>query len=652
MSEVTEALAPPRRPLSRPSVLAGEYGITLLVAVVVFLVAYDNGGFGESTRDMLAIALWWVVILCVALRIVPLVRAPLAALVTGGLLAAFGALTLASTGWAADAAGAYAEFTRVALYVAVFVLVLVTSSRGNAGRWADGLALGIVAVTVVALVSRLFPGTFAERALPRFLPGGATRLYFPLGYWNGLAILIALGCPLLLRLAVAGRNPVVRGVALVPIPAIGATIYLTSSRAGVATAVVGVVAFMMFTSRRWAATAALVVAGAGATGAVLALLGRDELVNGPLGSAAASSQGHSAALIIAGVCLLTGLLYGVGCWAMSAAPAPSPIAGWILLGAVLVAGVAAVVAVHPIRRLEAFKTPTVAYRAVHGIQAHLLSPSGNGRWQLWTSAIDEFDSKPVFGRGAGSYEAWWAQHGSLPAFVQDAHSLYAETLGELGIVGFLLLVGAFLAGLGGAVGRLFRAGEQERVTLAAVTAVFVAFAVAAAVDWMWELTIVSVVAFACLALATGPRATLRERPPIRGGRLGRWGLCAGALVAGGLLICAIAIPFLSGARLRDSKAAAGRGDLRTAIDAARDARAIEPWSAAPDLQLALLEEQAGNYSSARLWISRAISRDATDWRLWYVRARLETKAGAIRAARRSLARARSLNPRSSLLRAG
>ena len=659
MSEVTEVVALDQRPLSRPLALVREYGLTLLVAAVAFVVAYDNGGFGESSRDMLAIALWWALILGVALGIVPLVRAPVAALVTGGLLAAFGFFTLLSTAWASDAAGAYGEFTRVALYVAVFAITVVASTRGNAGRWADGLALGLVAVTVIALISRFFPGTFAQKDIPRFLPAGASRLSFPVGYWNGLAVLVAMAIPLLLRLAVIGRNPVVRGLALAPIPAIAATIYLTSSRAGVATAVVGAAAFLLFTAGRWAATGAVVVAGAGAVAAVLALLNRDALVNGPLGSAAASSEGKSAALIIGGVCILVGLLYGVGCRAMAGAQAPRPAAGWILLGIAVVAAVVGIVASHPVRRFEIFKNPTSQTTDPSQLQKHLLSASGNGRWQLWHSALDEFDSKPVVGRGAGSYEAWWLEHGSLPLFVQDAHSLYLETLGELGIVGFVLLVGTFLAALGTAARRLLRQPDDDRVLLASVTAAFVGYALAAAVDWMWELTIVSVVAFGCLGLATGPATALVRRPrlvrpgeglPLRA-RLGRYGLGAGIVVTGWLLICAIAIPLLSGARIQDSRDAAAGGDLRGAVNAARDARAIQPWSAEPDLQIALVEEQAGDYRAARRWIVRAISRDSTDWRLWFIKSRLETKLGAIRAARRSIDRARTLNPRSPVLKA-
>ena len=64
------------------------------------------------------------------------------------------------------------------------------------------MALGLTAVTVVALISRFFPGSFPQRGLPVLLPEGATRLAFPVGYWNALAILVALAIPLLLRIAV------------------------------------------------------------------------------------------------------------------------------------------------------------------------------------------------------------------------------------------------------------------------------------------------------------------------------------------------------------------------------------------------------------------------------------------------------------------
>ena len=173
MSGVTQAPARVHRPAERLGALVRAYGTTTIVAVVVFLVAYDNGGFGESTRDTVGIALWWVLILCIGLAVWPLSRISRAAWVIGGLVTAFGLWTLLSVVWAADAAGAYAEFTRVMLYLALFALVVAGSRRDNAGRWLDGLALGIVAVTVVALVSRFFPApsssgrSHSSSAVPR-----------------------------------------------------------------------------------------------------------------------------------------------------------------------------------------------------------------------------------------------------------------------------------------------------------------------------------------------------------------------------------------------------------------------------------------------------------------------------------------------------
>ena len=82
-----------------------------------------------------------------------------------------------------------------------------------------------------------------------------TRLSFPLGYWNGLGVFVALGIPLLLRAALVGRDARVRAIALAPIPVLAAVIYLTSSRGGVGTALLGAVVFLALTERRWRAAA-------------------------------------------------------------------------------------------------------------------------------------------------------------------------------------------------------------------------------------------------------------------------------------------------------------------------------------------------------------------------------------------------------------
>jgi Tfp pilus assembly protein PilF len=114
------------------------------------------------------------------------------------------------------------------------------------------------------------------------------------------------------------------------------------------------------------------------------------------------------------------------------------------------------------------------------------------------------------------------------------------------------------------------------------------------------------------------------------------------------LVVLEAIPLLSTMKIRQSQEAATSGDLTQALDDARGARSLEPWAASPDLQVALVFEAGGNLPAAIVAIREAVAHDESDWRLWLVAARLETKAGEFDAARASLARARALNPRSSL----
>ena len=137
-----------------------------------------------------------------------------------------------------------------------------------------------------------------------------------------------------------------------------------------------------------------------------------------------------------------------------------------------------------------------------------MSSASNGRWQFWQAAIDQFEARPLTGHGAGSYEAWWAQHGSIAYFTRQAHSLYLETLGELGLVGLLLVVGLLgVVGVTAARRRAAAAGE-DRTTVAALAALALGFAVAVGIDWVWEIPVVAITGILACGLLVGP-ATAR-----------------------------------------------------------------------------------------------------------------------------------------------
>jgi hypothetical protein len=619
--------------------------VVILIASLIVVEAVNGGGSSPAARSVAAIFVWWAILGAVAFSLAPRATIPRAAVACAGLLAALGTFAALSTGWAPSAERAFWEADRVLFYAGVLLLPVLLARRGEAGRWADGMALAVAAVAALALTQRLFPGFMPEDQLAEQLPNAATRLSYPLGYWNGLAVFVALGVPLLLRAAVVARSSVWRAAAVVPIPLVAGVIYLTSSRGGVAVAVLAGVAFGVL-SGRVRALAALAVAAAGSAGAVAILAAHPVLVDGPFGGSAAQDAGIEAALLIAALCLACGVVYALASRAVSLRVAV-PRLVWPL---VAVLAVAALIAADPVERVRAFKAAPPVEEAPGAAQvgSHLSSGGGSGRWQFWSAATDQWREHPLAGGGAGSFEPWWAQHGTLDWFVRNAHSLWLETLGELGVIGLLLLAGAFGVGIASGLARLRGRVDEERVTVAALIAVVLGFVVGAALDWVWQLPALAALALLSLGLLTGPATAPgdgRERPRAIG-----FGARAGLVLAAWVVVCAQSLPFLASEQVRASQRAAARGDLGDALEKAGSAQAIQPWAASPRLQLALLHEEAGQLRRARRDISAAITRDESDWRLRVVAARLAVKAGDIRVARKELARARALNPRSQLLR--
>ncbi len=477
--------------------------MTTLAAAGTFWLAYDGGTYDLASRTTAAIVVLWALVVGVGAGFLPRTRVPVATLLTGAFLAAFGGFTLASAAWASSAEGAYSEFARVVLYLAVFVLAGIGGSRVTAAGWSDGLGLGVAAIGILAVASRLFPGLVSAADLETLLPETHVRLSYPLDYWNGLAIFIALAFPLLLRSAVEWPRPL-RAIALAPLPALAGAIYLTSSRGGAAVALLGTVVFVV-TAGRWAVAGAAALATAGSAVAVAALHHWPAVVNPSGRELMAAGEGHRAALALLVVCAATSGAYALADWLLVGRTAPSRTTAVALAAACGVAAIAVVSFSHPGRRFETFKAPPPRPSAstTGFVESHLLSSNGSGRWQFWSAAVREFDARPLDGRGAGSYEAWWAQHGTLQDFVRDAHSLYVEQLGELGIVGFALLVLALASGAAVGAYRLAALPAARRPTVAALLACFLAYCLGAGIDWMWELTAVSVVGMACLGLLTG-----------------------------------------------------------------------------------------------------------------------------------------------------
>ena len=124
---------------------------------------------------------------------------------------------------------------------------------------------------------------------------------------------------------------------------------------------------------------------------------------------------------------------------------------------------------------------------------------GENRPQYWHVAWQDFEANPVLGSGAGTFGAFWLEHRTVDEFVHDAHSLYIETLAELGPLGLALLV------IGLAVPLVGLRGRQDPFVAAAAGA-YSAFLLHAAVDWDWEFGVVGLLGLTCAgAVLVGTR---------------------------------------------------------------------------------------------------------------------------------------------------
>jgi hypothetical protein len=602
------------------------------VAIAVVGVALDGGSYGLVERHTVGVLVWWTLFFALAVGLLPRRRVDATVLLPTGCLVALAGLSLASATWGPSVHAALLDFDLILLYVGVLLLFALGTTKRDATLAADGLALGVCFVAVIALASRLAGSAHGDE-IATHLPNAANRLAFPLGYWNGLGVLVAIGVPLCLRIAVSGTSVATRAAAIAAFPTIGATLVLTSSRTAVAVAALGSVVFVALSGRLWpslcATSAAIAASGLGA----LVVLTRSEVVEGPFGGVA-----WTPSVLLTAVCLSSGLGY----WVALRMTRDLRSHGNVATRSLLVAGGAAVaLAVGSLdleARISRFAEPPRIDRAQTSIQEHLVAGTGSGRWQFWSSAVDEFAAHPVTGGGAGSFEPWWLERGTLALPVRSAHSLYLETLAELGFVGLALVA----VGLLSLVATAARSGGTDA---AAVSAALIVFALAAGVDWVWDLPAVGLVAGATGGLAIAHRGS-SVRPPER---LTAWRPLAAALCL--LVTCAQALPLLSQLELEQSQSSVRAGKLGAALENARAARDLQPWATVPLVQVALVHELAGRLDAAQVSIDRALELNAADWRIWLVDSRLQTKRGAVWAARRSLCRAAELNPRSPLFSA-
>jgi hypothetical protein len=594
---------------------AAEWALALAPGLMIVFFAFNGGGYFAGSQAFVAL----VLALALALRMW-FASEPLAGLgalpaVAAGLLALYGAWTALSASWSHAPGRAVVELDRVVLYLLALVLFASFSrSTDRIRMMIRGIAAAAVLVCAIGLITRVAPDVWP--IAPDIQRG---RLSYPLTYWNALGLLAALGLVLCTHLACSEREPrIVRVIGAAAMPVLGSALFFTFSRGAMAVAILGLVAYALL-SRPRGLIGGLLAGGPATAVAVIAAYHADKLSSDNPTTAAAASQGHHVALIVA-LCVT-----GAAVVRLLALPLDGrlerlrlperarrvvPAAAWVL--GTTAAIVVFLAANGPDRVSSNYR------RFVHGnavvisgdLRSRLGDPGNNRRIDQWKVALDGYHQDPFKGVGAGTYENLWNRRRPVTFEIRDAHSLYVEVMGELGLTGLLLLATPLALILFAFVRGVWRG--RDRYVYAALVAAMLAWLVRAGLDWDWEMPAITLWLFctAGAALAVSPRhrsRPLRVRP---GPRL----LMALACLAVGIVPAAVAV---SQHRLDQAQAAFDRGDCRRAESEARGSLDVIGFRAEPRELVSLCAARRGDLVAARAEAREAVRRDPGNWRYRY-----------------------------------
>jgi hypothetical protein len=479
--------------------------VLLLMPLVVTFIstgsssgsASRSGGYFDEARLWAGLAAAAVLLLAAVAVPRPLPRTLAGRLAVGGMWA-LAAWTAASIAWAPLGGPAFHDTQRLVLYALTLTAAAALLRPRALGRAVEpALAASCLVAIGYGLSGRLLP------TLIHITPGrsAAGRLDQPLTYWNAVGAVAAIGLVLCARLAGDHtRRASLRSVAAAACAPLGMGLYLTYSRGALAAAATGLLVLVAIAPQRSQLRAlAIAVAGAGLGAAAAAPFP----VVASLGSGSRGGQGAAALALLAVVSLAAAvaqrrfaLLEG----AERLSVAPLRLRGLRVVAAVGACAVLAlfVVATAGGERRGAGRT------AATGATPTRLTSLQSHRYAYWNVALGAFADHPLNGLGSGGFAVRWLQKRKFSEAVLDAHSLYLETAAELGLPGLAALAALF-AGLALAARRALR---RDAALAAGLIAGVVAWASQSAVDWLWEMPAVTLIALVLAgALVAAAEAT-------------------------------------------------------------------------------------------------------------------------------------------------
>jgi hypothetical protein len=578
--------------VSRESLAA--LGVFTLVATLGF----DSGGYAATAWGWSTFAVLAVLAVLIARGIETPGRT---AMLFVGSLAVLALWTALSVLWSSHVSASVLEVQRTFLYVGAAALFVLAGRR-------NGLLAGVLGAATLLCGYGLANWLLGNPEVPASAdPQAAERLSEPIGYANGVAILAAIGLLLAVGFTARASRTYGAAAAAATAPLFAATLYFTFGRGAWLALAVGLsVAVAVGPGRLQLAATGLALAAPAAFAVVAAhLLGASAWL------AALVSLSCALALVVPYL-----LRSAEARYRPSLRVRQTFAATLIALPVVVVAAVLIRLG-GPAAAYDSFKA---APAPTHGdVQGRVFSLSGSNRADYWHVAWRVYEDHPTLGAGAGTYSRSWLRERPVPQPVQDAHSLYLETLAELGPIGLALLLIALAAPF---------AAPRSWWTPVAL-APYVAFLAHAAQDWDWELPAVTVAALAC---ATAPITSSDGR------RIPRF------LAIVPAALCLLVVPaFLGNRAAAEAESAYDRGKWRDAEDAARSARSLQPWSPEPWRLLGEAQLAEGALVPARSSFRKGLAEDRDEWELW-LDLGLASEGRARRSAFEQAARLNPLSP--------
>ena len=241
----------------------------------------------------------------------------------------------------------------------------------------------------------------------------------PIGYWNALGLVAAMGTLLALSVRRPRRHQPDRALAAATIPLLLATLYFTYSRgATLALARRPARARRSVSTRRLQLLAASVPIALVGAFAVYRASRSAPLTHTHVAEAAQVQSGHHLALVL--VACAVAAAYAAFATAGSSGGSPCRPASRGSPAAATTAVAVLVLVARPCRRRRPAKVVHKAYNSISSnppsvktngnLNNRLFSLSSNGRLALWHVAVHTWERSPLIGLGPGSYEQEWLAH--------------------------------------------------------------------------------------------------------------------------------------------------------------------------------------------------------------------------------------------------